>query len=155
MDREEFTEIMDRRVKPVRAEFSLNQDEMAKMLGISKKTLIEIEKGRKSLSWSGAVALSSVFSDSQILKETLGGDVHGFMMAVAFSDMNVSYPETMGGKIWWNNVIEEDGYRIQQNSVSTHYRILDSENRRLFSSFSLDETIERMHEEIKNRRDRR
>ena len=49
MDRTTFIENTDARVKLVRAEFDLTQEKMALLLGLSKKTLVEIEKGRASL----------------------------------------------------------------------------------------------------------
>ena len=48
----------------------------------------------------------------------------------------------MGGRVWWKEITSKDGYRIQQNIISAHYRILDSKDRRLISSFSLDEIRE-------------
>ncbi|WP_257349515.1 hypothetical protein [Pseudalkalibacillus decolorationis] len=39
-----------------------------------------------------------------------------------------------------------DGYRLQQNVVSKHFRILDRENHRWYSSFDEDEANERLSE---------
>ena len=73
MTREQFATELDRQVKLVRTEYGFTQDTMAKALGLSKKTLVQIEKGRASLGWTGAVALSAVFADSQVLAGVLGG----------------------------------------------------------------------------------
>ena len=59
--------------------------------------------------------------------------------AVAFKDEKVTYPQTMGGKIWWNDVKEKGGYRIQQNILSKHYRILNAQDERMISSFDKEE----------------
>ncbi len=48
MNREAFIKIMNGKIKLIRTEYGLTQDKMALILGISKKTLIEIEKNRKS-----------------------------------------------------------------------------------------------------------
>ncbi len=32
---------------------------------------------------------------------------------------------TMGGEIWWNDLAEHNGWRLQQNTVTQHARILD------------------------------
>ena len=72
MTREEFTQEMNRQVKLVRAEYGYTQDVMARILGLSKKTLVEIEKGRSSLGWMGAVAFCSLFSGSRVLSGILG-----------------------------------------------------------------------------------
>lgn len=40
---------------------------------------------------------------------------------------NVNFP-TMGGEIWWNNLASYKGWRIQQNTMTHHCRILDPDN---------------------------
>ena len=140
MSKEDFIKFMDGKIKLIRTEYGLTQDKMAAMLGISKKTLIEVEKNRKSLGWTGSVALASIFSDSNILKDAMGGELSDFIIAVAFKDVEVDYPKTLGGRIWWKTVFDKNGFRIQQNMFSRHYRILDSEDRRIYASFSLEET---------------
>ena len=84
MNRIEFIEQTDARVKLVRAEFDLTQEKMALLLGLSKKTLVEIEKGRSSLGWTGAVALCTIFSSSEVLQNAFGGDLPGLIQALAF-----------------------------------------------------------------------
>ena len=92
MTRETFVASMDRQVKLVRTEYGFTQDVMAKVLGISKKTLVEIEKGRTSLGWTGAVALSTIFSGSQVLSGLLGGEAGDMVRALAFRDLKPAYP---------------------------------------------------------------
>ena len=46
MTKEFFVSELDRQVKLVRTEYGFTQDVMAKILGLSKKTLVEIEKSR-------------------------------------------------------------------------------------------------------------
>ncbi|KGP75957.1 XRE family transcriptional regulator [Desulfosporosinus sp. Tol-M] len=149
MGKKQFVKLMDEKLKLIRTEYGLTQDKMALILGISKKTLIEIEKNRKSLGWTSAVALASIFSDSTILHDAIGGDVSEIIIALAFNDIDVDYPKTWGGKVWWKTISEEKCYRIQQNMFSRHYRLLDQENRRVYASFSLKET-EELLEEILN-----
>lgn len=38
---------------------------------------------------------------------------------------NIPFP-TMGGKIWWNTIAKEKGWKVQQNQFTHHVRILDS-----------------------------
>lgn len=149
MERKQFINLMDEKLKLIRTEYGLSQDKMAAILGISKKTLIEIEKDRKSLGWTNSVALASIFSDSTIIRDAIGEDVSGFIIALAFRNMEVDYPKTWGGKVWWKTITENRGYRIQQNMFSRHYRLLDQENRRMYASFSLTET-ENVLEKIMN-----
>lgn len=35
---------------------------------------------------------------------------------------------TMGGKVWWDTLENNHGWRLQHNKVFGQYRILDSEN---------------------------
>lgn len=37
---------------------------------------------------------------------------------------NINFP-TMGGEVWWRDLVEAEGWRLQQNSVTKHCRILD------------------------------
>jgi DNA-binding XRE family transcriptional regulator len=115
---------------------------MAAILGISKKTLVESEKGRRSIGWTEAAALASIFSESHVIQNEFGGETTDMIKALAFSDVNVEYPKTMGGKVWWRKVSESNGFIIQQNLISQHYRLLDGDDRRLYSSFDLKDVEE-------------
>lgn len=138
MTKDQFILEMNRQVKLVRTEYGFTQETMATALGLSKKTLVEIEKGRSSLGWMGAVAFVSVFSDSQILSRLLGGESKDMVLALAFENLKPTYPKTMGGKVWWRYVESVGPYKIQQNLISQHYRALDAENGRVYSSFDLE-----------------
>ena len=138
MKKDAFIAEMNHQVKLVRTEYGLTQEAMAKALGLSKKTLVEIEKGRASLGWMGAVAFSSIFSASRVLSGVLGGDAGDMILALAFEDLKPTYPQTMGGKIWWQTVEPHGSIRIQQNIISQHYRALDDRDGRICSSFDLE-----------------
>ena len=146
MTKDTFISEMDRQVKLVRTEYGLTQESMAKVLGISKKTLVEIEKGRSSLGWTGAVALVSIFSDSQVLSGLLGGEAGDMVRALAFQDLHPQYPRTMGGRVWWRFVETVGPYTIQQNLISQHYRALDREDGRVCSSFDLEDVRTHLRE---------
>ena len=147
MERAEFISIMNSKIKLIRTEFDLTQDKMAEAVGISKKTLVEIEKGRNSLSWSAAVAAAVIFSDSTILADAFGGDTPDLVKVIALNGLDAKLPEkTMGGRVWWQDIKETKGYRIQQNMISRHYRILDAEDRRFFSTFDKKEIEEKLKE---------
>jgi hypothetical protein len=47
---------------------------------------------------------------------------------IALEMPNVEFP-TMGGEVFWNNLAESGGWRIQQNKVTRHCRILDPRRR--------------------------
>lgn len=146
MDKQSFVSEMDQHVKLVRTEYGFTQEAMAKVLGISKKTLVEVEKGRSSLGWMGSVALCAIFARSQVLAGLLGGEAEDMVLALAFEDLKPTYPKTMGGKVWWRFVETCCGYKIQQNIISQHYRALDREDGRVFSSFDLEEIRRHLRE---------
>lgn len=142
MNKTQFIQLMNRNLKQVRLEYGLSQDKMAIMLGLSKKTLIEIEKGRSSLGWMGSVVLASIFSNSSILVHLIGENVEDMIFAIAFQDTKVNYPKTLGGIAFWKVIRNKNGFIIQQNIISHHYRLLDQENRRHIASFNLEEIEE-------------
>lgn len=149
MTKEEYVQRMDEQEKLVRTEYGLTQDKMALALGISKKTLVEIEKGRRSLGWTGAAAMGSIFGQSRILQSEFGGELTDLVRSLAFQNLDPEYPQTMGGRVWWRELEEKNGYRIQQNIISGHYRLLDGADRRILSAFDLAVIRTRMSEETK------
>ena len=144
MDRNEFIGKADEKLKLIRTEYGYNQEKMADILGISKKTLVQIEKGRSSLGWTGAVALCTIFERSEILEAMFSGASADLIMALSFQDSEPNYPKTMGGKIWWKTLEDAGIFKVQQNIVSQHYRILDQLDRRIFSSFELKAVKDRL-----------
>lgn len=146
MDRKTFIEEMNIHLKLVRAEYGYTQEMMAGILGISKKTLVEIEKGRASLGWMGAVAFATLFSDSRILSSLLGGEASDMIRALAFEGRKPFFYPTMGGKVWWRIVEQKEKWVIQQNIISQHYRALDRHNRRICCSFDLETVKNRIRE---------
>ena len=139
MEKQELIQSITDKCKLVRVEYGFSQDQMANVIGISKKSLVESEKGRRLLSWTECVTLCTIFSQSQVLQNAFGGELSDMIKAIAFENTDVSYPMTMGGKVWWKVIEDIDGYRIQQNILSQHYRLLDPKDGRMISSFDLDE----------------
>ncbi|MDO4941796.1 MAG: helix-turn-helix domain-containing protein [Lachnospiraceae bacterium] len=146
MDREKFISLCNKKEKLIRTEAGFSQEKMAHVLGISKKTLVEIEKGRRTLGWTGSVALCSIFSDSEVLQAAFGGYPDEVIKSLAFEQKEVVYHQTMGGNIWWRDLDMHNGYKIQQNIMSNHYRILDEKNRRVSSSFDYEEMKMRLRD---------
>ncbi|MEH6978511.1 MULTISPECIES: helix-turn-helix transcriptional regulator [Bacillus] len=149
MDKQAFIEMVNAKLKLIRVENDLSQDKMAEIIGLSKKTLVEIEKGRRTLTWSGAVCVVTLFEHSETIQMTFGDDVNEIIKMIAFSHYDMSFPKTLGGKVWWRQIKELNGYKIQQNILSQHYRILDAEDCRVCSSFELDEIEKRFTEVTK------
>jgi DNA-binding XRE family transcriptional regulator len=146
MTRNEFVKKVDEKIRLIRAEKGYTQDRMAEMLGISKKTLVQVEKERGSLGWAVAIAVCVIFEDSEILDTTFGGDIEDIIRSLSFSDTEKKYIPTLGGKVWWKDLENKNGYKIQQNIISNHYRILDNKYRRVCYSFDLEYILERYNE---------
>ena len=138
MNKSEFIDIMNQKIKLIRVESEYSQEQMAAILSISKKTLVEIEKGRSSLGFCGAVAAALLFEDGSIVENTFGGDVAESIKSVAFMHYEHKYPKTMGGKIWWRDIEAKGMYRVQQNFISQHYRIVNEQSMRICSSFDIE-----------------
>ena len=166
MQRDEFIKMISRKLKLIRTEYGITQEVMSEMLGISKKTLIETEKGRRDLSWTEVIAVVTVFEKSEVLQDVIGTmvvtvalvelcDLRHFFIGegkikdiqivldmihvLAFENRTIKYPPTMGGKVWWRVIDEKNGIRLQQNYVTGHYRLLDKNDCRLISSFDRNE----------------
>lgn len=133
---------MNSMFKLIRTEYGLTQERMAVILGISKKSLVESEKGRRSLGWTEVVALATIFSQSHILQNEFGGELFDIILAIAFEGEREFYMPTMGGKIWWNTIMDKQGYKLQQNIVSMHFRILNPQDQRVLASFHKDVILE-------------
>lgn len=135
MDRDFIIQIVSDNVKFLRKENQYTQDKMAEMIGISKKTIIQIEKGRALADWTTTIAISALFRDSSILHKHFGGDPME-VIELTIQDVNIRPQEkTLGGHIMWKNITEYKGFKLQRNLISKHFRILDEENYRLISTF--------------------
>jgi DNA-binding XRE family transcriptional regulator len=142
LSRDGFVAICDEKVKLVRVEFGLTQESMAYILGISKKTLVDIEKGRRSLGWTGSVAMCFIFQESNVVTSTFGGMPADIILSLAFQGHKLPRRRAAGRHPrWWTVIQENDHYIIQQNIISQHYRLLDKDKTRIASSFSIDELL--------------
>ncbi|GAB0170468.1 helix-turn-helix transcriptional regulator [Lysinibacillus sp. CTST325] len=139
MNREQLITLISEKLKLIRTEKDLTQDQMSDLLGLSKKTLVQIEKGRIKTGWTTTVAVCALCRESSILQHELGGDPLEVVDLIANNGTLYPKEKTMGGYIWWKNLSEYNGYRLQQNVISQHFRILDTNNYRLLSTF--DESI--------------
>ncbi len=146
MKKNEIIEILSQKIKIIRVEMDYSQDHMAEILGISKKTLIQIEKGRIKAGWTVIVALCALFRESEIIQNMLGEDPLEVLQLVAHQNHDVPKKVTLGGKVWWIDLESHEGFYLQKNIVSGHYRILDQEQRRWISSFDEEDIRKRMKE---------
>lgn len=128
---------------------------MAHELGISKKTLVGIEKGRSSLGWTGSAALCLLFGDSATLRRELKEDPRGAAVGLRsaaglrarestvphcdVSEISEAADAREASSPLWRHVSDEGIYRIEQNVISEHYRLVDERGRRIFAAFDLNE----------------
>ncbi|WJY27370.1 helix-turn-helix transcriptional regulator [Sporosarcina trichiuri] len=150
MNQEQIIEQISRRTLLIRTEAGYSQETMAAVLGMSKKTLVQIEKERTLASWTTVVAMIALFSDSEIIQLLLGDAPLEVVRTVAHNGLDRPKGKTLGGKVWWRGIEQEGQYRIQQNLISQHYRILDADDYVWFSTFDEEEALERFRELLKN-----
>ncbi len=124
MTKETFIALCNRKVKLVRLELGYSQQTMCQLLGLSKKTLIEIEKWRASLGFQGAVALCVLFQHTREITLTFGPDIDTLLQALCgkgFMRPPFSSPYAL-----WIKIMEKDGCVIEQNNASQLYRLQEN-----------------------------
>ncbi|MEW9183462.1 helix-turn-helix transcriptional regulator (plasmid) [Bacillus mycoides] len=146
MNRETVIDLISKNVRLIRLERGYSQEKMANVLGISKKTLVQVEKERTSIGWTNAVVVCALFKDSQILKHILGEEPFEVIETLAHDGMNTPKVKTLGGKMFWNEIAKKGKFRVQQNVISQHFRILDDSEYRWYSTFEEEEVMNRFHE---------
>jgi DNA-binding XRE family transcriptional regulator len=151
VNKETIIQLVSEHFKLVRTEFDYHQEEMANILGISKKTLVQIEKGRQTASWIQVISLCSIFQNSNILQNALGGDPIEVIQTIARSHYDWKRPRTMGGKVWWIEKEKKNGFILQKNMITNHYRILDDQDERWYRSWDEAYIRERFEELTKEK----
>ncbi|WP_082233959.1 helix-turn-helix transcriptional regulator [Halobacillus massiliensis] len=84
MDRMELNKVVSEKLKLIRIEFFCTQAQMADLIGISKKTLIQVEKGRIFLTWTATIAVCCLFNDSTILRTAVNGSPFEIVRNISF-----------------------------------------------------------------------
>lgn len=149
MNKDNIIEVVSSKIKLIRTERGYTQDKMAEVIGLSKKTLVQIEKGRITAGWTTTAAVCALFRDSDVLQSALGGDPVETAELIAHESIKrPSGGKTMGGRVWWRELDHQNGFRLQQNVISGHYRILDADDYRLFSTYDAAEAEEHFHDYI-------
>ena len=84
---------------------------MAKIIGISKKTLVEIEKERILVNWTTIIAVCALFKEREILQATLGDEPFEVVETIAHEEIIQLNLKSMGGKVWWREQAKQDEFR--------------------------------------------
>ncbi|MCY8520242.1 helix-turn-helix transcriptional regulator [Bacillus atrophaeus] len=146
MDQDYMIELVSSKMKLIRMERGYTQEKMSEVLGISKKTLVQIEKERTLAGWAHVVAVCALFKNSEVLQSVLGDEPLEVIETVAHRSIDRPKGKTMGGKVWWREMKAKGDFRLQQNLISQHYRILDSYDDLWFSTFEKRDAIELLDE---------
>jgi DNA-binding XRE family transcriptional regulator len=142
--KEEAVVFLAKKMKLVRIENGYTQEKMAEVLGISKKTLVQIEKERILPSWTTVVAVCALFRESEIVRSSFGDDPLETITTIARDHIEYRKERTLGGKVWWKEIERKGIFRLQQNLISQHYRILDEEGYRWYSTFDKEAAREKL-----------
>lgn len=149
MSRQDIIQIISEKMKLIRTETNYTQEQMADYIGISKKTLIQIEKQRVDCGWTVAVTISVLFRNSSILKTALGGDPLIFIELISNNGKVNNVPDDVTNQIWWRTIESSRNWVIQQNLVHTSFRILNPEQKTMYYALSKEDTIEQFKNYIK------
>jgi DNA-binding XRE family transcriptional regulator len=139
--REEIIMQVSEKLRLIRTEAGYTQDKMAEIIGVSKKTLVQIEKGRVLAGWSTVVSICALFRETETVQFLFGNEPLEVLETVALNGIDLRKTKTLGGRVWWRVISQKNGFILQQNILSKHFRILDVQNYRIFSSF--DEKLSR------------
>jgi DNA-binding XRE family transcriptional regulator len=139
MDKEEILELISENMKQIRLENELSLDKMAELLGMSKRMLIHIEKGKTHVLWIHTIGICALFPDSSILMSLIGEDPLQTIQMLSYEKPYRPKNKTYGGRIWWKDVKTLGNYSLQQNMISQHFRIVDDEQDRWYSTFDEQE----------------
>jgi DNA-binding XRE family transcriptional regulator len=146
LTRDEIINIVSDKIRLIRLESEYTQDKMAEIIGLSKKTLVQIEKGRVKAGWSTVVTVCALFRESETVRHLFGNEPLEVLETVAREDIEFRKERTLGGKVWWKELNRKDGFILQQNIISQHFRIIDQEDYRIYSSFDEDAAVLRFQE---------
>jgi DNA-binding XRE family transcriptional regulator len=151
LTRDEIIDIVSDKIRLIRQESEYTQDKMAEIIGLSKKTLVQIEKGRVKAGWSTVVTVCALFRESETVRHLFGNEPLEVLETVAKEAIEFRKERTLGGKVWWKELNRKDGYILQQNIISLHFRIIDKEAYRIFSSFDEEAAVLRFQEIGRNK----
>lgn len=133
MDKQTFTEILQSKFKMVRIEAGYTQDSMSHTIGLSKKTLVQIEKERILPNWTTCISLCALFRESEVLTNTFGGDP--LELAQVISRGHCVYPNYEGEAVYWEEIERKNGFLLQYNKSNNIYRVLNPMHRPVHASY--------------------
>lgn len=135
MDKEKFVEILQSKFKMVRTESGFTQDKMAIVVGLSKKTLVQIEKERVLPNWTTCITVCALFRESEVLFNTFGGDP--LEVANVLAKGHVTYYNNKQHElVWWETLETKDTVELQKNRRTNLFRVMAKDDHAtVFASF--------------------
>ncbi|AMA74207.1 MULTISPECIES: helix-turn-helix transcriptional regulator [Aneurinibacillus] len=160
--RETFDRMISEKLRLIRTEARLTQEQMADIIGLSKKTLVQVEKERKTLGFTAASLVGILFRNSEIVQAMFGESVVEIIELVAFqgieqepSDAKLEWIQraktkarykTMGKRVWWKDEKVGETYLLQSHILTGHLRIIDRADVLHYYSMNLDEAKTKFYE---------
>ena len=132
MDKKSFVQVLQKKMKMVRTEAGYTQDTMSETVGLSKKTLVQIEKERILPNWTTCLAICALFRDSQVLINSFGGDP--LEIAQQLSRGICAYPDDESESLYWETLDTRDNLLIEYNKKNELYRVSRHMPKPLFTS---------------------
>ncbi len=132
MDKKSFVQVLQKKMKMVRTEAGYTQDTMSETVGLSKKTLVQIEKERILPNWTTCLAICALFRDSQVLINSFGGDP--LEIAQQLSRGICAYPDIESESLYWETLDTRDSLLIEYNKKNELYRVSRHLPKPLFTS---------------------
>lgn len=152
-NRDIFDEMVSNKLKLIRTEADLTQDGMAEVIGISKKTLVQVEKGRKTLGFTQSALVAILFRHGDIVQSLFGDITLEIVELISNHSKEKKRYRTLGGKVWWTEEVHKDGFYIQKHVLTGHYRIIDENQFLFYYSLNQSEAYKRLEELTNNKKE--
>jgi DNA-binding XRE family transcriptional regulator len=136
-----FDRMISEKVLLIRTEARMTQEQMASMIGLSKKTLVQVEKERKTLGFTAAALVSILFRKSEIIQAMFGESTLDIVELIALQEVRQETSseshnwiqrakekaryKSMGRRIWWKDERVGNEYILQSHILTGHFRIID------------------------------
>jgi DNA-binding XRE family transcriptional regulator len=136
-----FDRMISEKLRLIRTEARLTQEQMAEIIGLSKKTLVQVEKERKTLGFTAAALVGILFRDSEIIQAMFGESVLDIVALTAFEGIQQENEDSkldwigraktkaryksMGKRVWWKDEKVGEAYVLQSHILTGHLRIID------------------------------
>lgn len=88
MTKAEIIQLVSKNMRVIRTEVGYSQEKMAEIVGLSKKTLVQIEKERALAGWSTVVTVCALFRDTLSVRSLIGTEPLEVLEVIAHDRKN-------------------------------------------------------------------